>query len=147
MQSNDLMNKKLREVKNTNIKLNSELAKILDSGLISVDGCIFLKYLYERKGNATAEYFQDKTGYEAFVNSFHTGDYCGGDLLSQSLLFIKNLFQLYKSKSPANCISAIISIDEGDCIIKFHTNRDGEEYISGDLNEFSQPILILASRE
>ena len=71
-----------------NIRLSTELAHLLSSGIKVVDGCYVLAGLHNEQSTVTASHFSDKTGYEAFANSIHIYDFADAGDFATAVSFL-----------------------------------------------------------
>lgn len=125
--------------------LKPEFQKIVNGGILEENGCYFLKVLYEKKGNATINEFPDKTGYECFVNHIHIDDLVENPKLEDAIAFSKILITSIKKylNNSAQTISVIISWDEMSQTIRFHLKRNGENWLTDDLEEYTEEAILL----
>jgi len=124
-------------------KASGELKKIAKSGFVEKDGCYFLRELIKPVVNISDNDFPDKTGCECFFNSLHVVDYMPGADVSVCLNFVEICFESWRSNYHGDLVS-IISLSEGnDFVIKFHLSRPNESWLSDDLNEYDEAILLI----
>jgi hypothetical protein len=67
-----LMNAKMRRelhAAQRRVSLPSGLARIVEGGFYSREGCALLAYFREARSNVSLRDFEDRTGYECFVNA------------------------------------------------------------------------------
>jgi hypothetical protein len=125
--------------------LHPELKKILDQGFNFDDGHLYLnKFLSERSLSLESNSL-DATGQEVFINSFHTDDYIDEGHLEHALAFslaASNL--LKKTASHTSFLKAMIIITATDfgASIKIFQDRPDQPYLSDDLENYGQPILV-----
>lgn len=125
------------------------LLELLASGFFIDDGCAFLAALQTRGGNSRLDSFPDRTGYECFINSIHIDDYVASDFVLQACLFVEALFESWRGVEGTGCrkLQAIISCDEFGAVVKFCLVRDGESWLSDDLEKYEEGILVADSLE
>ena len=143
---NDVKSKSLDDPKS----LNRKLAELLDSGFTRADGCVLHAAQEKLRGNATLEDFPDRTGYECFVNHIHVEDYLdGSDIfgqvarLGQGIAFGYNLKEKLSSFSANESFRVIVSSDESSCSVRFHVIRNGEEWLSSDLDSYENEAILV----
>ena len=145
------VNKKFKEVVGGIRRgaLAENLLELLASGVVIDDGCVFLAALKARGGNSRLDSFPDRTGYECFINSIHIDDYVASDFVLQACLFVEALFESWRGVEVTGCrkLQAIISCDEFEAVIKFCLVRDGESWLSDDLEKYEEGILAADSLE
>lgn len=131
-------------VQNPKRPLQPPLASLLAAGIVEQDSCLLLAALVNINTNATKHSFPDLTGYECFLNHLHVSDYVdSGEVLIQGLKFG---FQLAKQLRPFSSSSTVIlSADPAseDVVIRFHKNRPGEQWLSDDLDQYSEEALMV----
>ena len=127
--------------------LNIQLHNIATSGFKRIDDCFFLNKCLGFDTNASFSDFQDKTGYECFINSVNIDDYVEGALLEQSVLFVREVCHQWNKFILNKTLVSILSLDEMGVNVKFHVRRVGEQWLSDDLEDFDECILIFESSE
>ena len=146
-------NKKFKEVvggiSRGEESLAESLLDLLAGGFVIDDGCAFLAALKTRGGNSRLDSFPDRTGYECFINSIHIDDYVASDFVLQACLFVETLFESWRGAEGTGCrkLQAIISCDEFGAVVKFCLVRDGESWLSDNLEEYEEGILVADSLE
>jgi hypothetical protein len=117
-------------------------------GFVAREGCFFLEALYEQRGNAAQAMFQDRTGYECFVNHFHI------DGLSKNLCVLSALAAAYAierkwraSPFSDSSLRHIVSCDDeiASCVYRCHVVRTGEAWLADDLDAYSNLVLTAVS--
>lgn len=122
-----------------------DLLELILQGFYMKDGCFFLTELEKRKTNATLSNFQDKTGYECFINSLHIDDYVQDHYLEYSCLFVNEIFNSWKKSGLEKAIVAIVSIDELGAVVKIHLARNNEKWLGDDLDLYEEAIFTIDS--
>ncbi len=135
----------LNEYSNIELKLRPELKKIIDSGLEVDGGCVLFTEFSKKDTNVAQKDFEDKTRYECFLNSFYVNDYIDSSLLEQSILFVEEIFLMWKNFQRSEILVAILSIDEDDFKLKFHIKRLNENYLNDDLDKYEEALLLVDS--
>lgn len=127
--------------------LPDALSKVLHSSFQQQDGCFFLSALLPGATTLSTEDFPDRTGYECFVNKLHIEDYAERDGIEIGLTFADHVIRRFQDKHPEECLRAILSVGGGNCVVRFHVIRPGEEWLAPNLEEYSEEgILVLQSR-
>ncbi|ETS33618.1 hypothetical protein PTE_00793 [Photorhabdus khanii NC19] len=139
------MKQKMKELKGNHLVLTDELQSIISSGFIEKEHCFFSKKLMNYSSSASKKHFQDCVGFECFVNSLHIDDYVDKNHLEYSILFCNSLLISWEYLNPNDKLNVIISLDEFGALIKFHLDRNGEMWLSEDLESYDEPILITNS--
>ncbi len=139
------MKQKMKELKENHLVLTDELQSIISSGFIEKEHCVFSKKLMNYSSSASKKHFQDCIGFECFVNSLHIDDYVDKDYLEYAILFCNSLLISWRSFNPNNKLNVIISLDEFGASVKFHLNRNGEMWLSEELESYDEPVLITNS--
>jgi hypothetical protein len=114
---------------------------------INASGCTFFREEYERNSHVRLEDFQDKTGYECFINHLHRPYSSDRSSLDAILAFVVGLSKALASTDGLKRFLTILSIGEGeeDCTVRFHECRPGESWISGDLESYTEEAILLVS--
>ncbi|MBC3465349.1 hypothetical protein [Pseudomonas sp. RW10S2] len=148
MCSNEKMQRVVRGLNRSGSVLERELVEIANSGFLLSEGCVFLNALKASCSSATASNFQDCTGFECFVNSLHIDDYVSGDYLVQALLFVSEVFSLWRDfKFLSGDFAAIVLLDELGVVVKFHLVRGGESWLASDLERYEEAVLYMLSSD
>jgi hypothetical protein len=127
--------------------LNRSLQTVVDQGFsISDDFAILAKFGISDT-NATRANFQDDTGFECFINHLHLADYVEVDQqVGQGGLFVKLIFEHWRSHAPDGCLNAIVGIDSsGDVVIRFHRRRANESWLSEDIDGYEEAVMEMTS--
>lgn len=131
----------------SNHSLDHKLFKITEPGFVYRDGCYFLYHCINIETNVTFDDFIDKTGYECFINSIYIDDHVESDYLQQGIAFIKRVFSIWNKQGEKQNLTAILSIDEFSLKVKFHVQRQNEQWLSSDLESYEQPIMVICSSD
>jgi hypothetical protein len=127
--------------------LDSSLVSLLEDGFIVQDGCVFLSAFFSSETSVTKNSFPDNTGFECFVNSFHIDDYVEDNYLENTMLFIEKLFLVWRLLDYKMDINVIVSLNDFGAVVRFHVIRECENWISSDLEEYEEGILIANSSD
>lgn len=121
------------------------LNKVLHQGFLMLDELMLLAAFKNVKTNVSYQDFQDKTGYECFINSIHIDDYVASNFLAYACLFTEKCFSLWNYSGNHGTLRSIISCDEYGAVIKIHFLRDSESWTSDNLSEYEDAILFADS--
>ncbi len=121
---------------------NKRLRQISERGFCQKAECFFLEELYQPHFDQhTVSQFHDETGFEAFVNSIHLRDHCNGEFLGIGLGFIAQTFQGFEAGAFNRRLKASFSLSNDDAVAKFYIAREGQEYLSDDLEGYDTAVL------
>jgi hypothetical protein len=154
VKKNSRMEALCHDIKSRGLKdpkqLSRKLVELLDAGFTRADGCVLQAALEKLRGNANIDDFPDRTGYECFVNHIHVEDYFDEDgsfgqiaRLGQGIAFANDLKERLSSFSADENFRLIVSSDESSCSVRFHVIRNGEEWLSPDLNSYQQEAILV----
>ncbi|WP_431685546.1 hypothetical protein [Hahella sp. NBU794] len=119
------------------------LDDIVAKRFVETNDGVLLAYFAKRRSNTSPGYFPDKTGFECFVNSFHIDDYVDKDFLAYSLFVVSSL----KADIERYNLKTIVGIDDDGGTVRFHVDRVGEEWLSDDIEGYSEALLVLESTD
>lgn len=127
-------------------ELDSSLKRILEDGVAAENSCIFLKNLRHKNLHIVQSDFQDKTGFECFINAIHIDDYSKSGIIEQALLYIQELLSKL-SQFTDLAFSIIAAETDSGVSVRFHVLRDDENWIApSDMDILEESILIVHSR-
>jgi hypothetical protein len=129
------------------VKLPNPQTSLLDAGFKVRDGCYFLASLMPAATDDLGAQFPDKTSQECFINSIHTYDHCESGELSVALAFIAALLKEWSRTDFKKTLRVVLSYRPDDTVVKWHVVRDGENWLSEDLDDFEESILEISSTE
>lgn len=144
---NSEMSKAYRNLSLANVELDHRLGEIAESGFKYQDDCFFLGKCFDVDTNVSIDDFPDKTGYECFINSVNIDDYIDDGYLEQAVCFVRSVFSQWNKAQEGRKLIAILSMDEFGLKVKFHMQRVGEQWLSGELEEYEESILVVDSSE
>ena len=147
LRMNSVMLKAYDDLLPDNIELDNDLREIVEAGFVGDDGCYLLKKYLEIGTNVSFSDFPDKTGYECFINSVNIDDYVKDNYLAQGLCFVRNILSRWNEFQDDEVLMAILSLDELGSKVKFHTLREGEQWLADELDEYEEAILLVDSSE
>jgi len=124
-----------------------QLRTVESMPIISTSGCTVFQEEYERNSHVRLEDYQDRTGYECFINHLHRPYSSDRSSLDRTLAFVVGLSKALASIDGLKRFLTILSIGEGeeDCTVRFHECRPGENWISGDLDSYTEEAILLIS--
>jgi hypothetical protein len=128
-------------------RLDPKLRGIVDGGFNIVNDCVLLA---EQTGttNATLDSFQDKTGFECFINHMHIDDFVSKDVEENSIVFVSKMLEKWNLKNNGGILNSIVSFDKtGGASVRFHYKRRGESWLSDDLDGYQEAIFEMASSD
>jgi hypothetical protein len=118
-----------------------EVDELIDAGVIEENGCVLFRRLAEATHPGRDD-FPDDTGYEAFVNHFHLDDGTPSGAVTLGLRVARTVARLLRVHVDRPC-RVILALDGVSASIRFHVRREGEEWLSADLAEYVEPVLVL----
>lgn len=127
--------------------LHPALRRIAKEGLIRRDGCLFLAIAAREQSNATVSSFEDKTGYECFINHIHVEDYVATNVAEQTFGFVFSILTWWNGRRFDGVLNSISTFDEGLAGIRFHLKRRNENWLADDLDAYREAVLELPSSE
>ena len=152
MKMNSRMKKSYAELESKamigTISLKDELLKLLKPGFAEVNDSVLLRSQKKLAKRVGPDNFPDLTGYENFVNHVHIEDYFedavdSNELLKQGLAFAHKTVEKLHSSFPGKQFKVIVAINESGCSVRFHQAREGENWLSDDIEKYQDSILVL----
>lgn len=140
MKCNSLMLQALHNAQWNDLVLPEELNSWVEKGFVKKENCVFLAALFSSYPND--KYLFDKTGVECFVNSFHIDDSVTERYLDYSCLFCNAIINKWHQEGNSEKLNMIISMDEFGAVIKCHVIRQGENWLSHNLEQYEDAILV-----
>lgn len=129
------------------ISLYSRLQKMLDSGVIELEGYYFLKsqIIKEIKPNLIIHNFLDKTDLECDVNHIHIdkSKKYRQDILKQGIKFSFELCKLLEKLGKFEIILGYSTSNFEECNIRFHKIRDDEIPYIGEIEKFEDEAMLV----
>ncbi|AXF61878.1 hypothetical protein DVA43_21220 [Leclercia sp. W6] len=136
---NSLMLEALRNACWSDLVLPKELCLWVEKGFVKQADCFFLAALFTVYPNDN--YLMDKTGVECFVNSFHIDDYVSERYLDYACLFCNTILNKWPLERNDKKLNMIVSMDEFGAVVKFHVIRQGETWLSNNLEKYEEAIF------
>lgn len=127
--------------------LSPGLRRLIDAGIEQAHGCYFLANLLKGCRHMTSGDFPDATGFECFVNKMYVNDFT--DDLDQTALRQQGLAYAQALRAKLATLDTpfvvIVNFGEKDCIVRFHAVRDGETWLTEDLEAYEMDALLSLS--
>ena len=123
--------------------LQPALAGIAEGGFTHVDDCVVFSGQPDNRSD-----FPDRTGYECFANHIHVDDLvleCSPEtLVEQAIALAEFLNHRLRTVAPNSTFRFIISMhDDGGCTLRFHTVRSGEDWVSDNLEQYTEEAVAV----
>jgi hypothetical protein len=135
--------------------LPEELMELLKHGFKRVEGCIFFASMFPGEHLPDIDFvtraYGDLTGYECVINKIHLEDFCEGNLLCVSQLFVQRFLDVWEAEFEIPVV-AILSYEEDSefgstSVFRFHTKRFDETFINlAAIEEYLDPILVVEAQ-
>jgi hypothetical protein len=134
------------------LPLAARLDRIVNDGIVAVDGCYLLRTEAEQNTHANMSGFSDRTGYECFINHIHIDDYVSDDLVNQSIRYAsKVLHKWNEQKFEGDLVSVVVlnkNLDSDGATVRFYHKRENEpSWLSDDLDGTDDAILEILSSD
>ncbi len=128
--------------------LSPALLEVLEKGIRELNGCIILGYSDETARKTPLAVCHDETDYEEFVNHLHVEDFLpqefqNRELLTQSYLYVTGLEAVLTSALPDRPVEITVALSARSCRVGFHCIRKDQAFWPEDLNEFSEPAMVI----
>lgn len=122
---------------------------LAESPIIDTSNGITLQPLFQP--HITPKQFQDKTGYEAFINHIHLSYYVEQgeqkegllNLLIQAVLYSYRIKERLGDRSETFRIDLSLEHDSEEITVRFFALRPNEPYISDDLDDYKLEDVIV----
>jgi len=86
--------------------------------------------------------FEDRTGYECFVNHVHLPCRSGKRSLLSTLNYLANLKRSLEEFCPHGVFLIIASFSDGECAVRFHRFRQNEKWLADDLEGYKLEKIL-----
>ena len=123
------------------VAVPAEVDEMIDAGVIEENGCVPFRRLAEAT-HPGRDRFPDDTGYEAFVNHFHLDADTPTGAVKLGHRVAHTVARLLRVNVDRPC-RVILALDGASASIRFHVRREGEEWLSADLEGYAEPVLVL----
>jgi len=128
MRTNQRMQGYLADWKSDESTLSPELSRILNSGFVEENGCVFLAS--EAHNSADTRHGElDDTGLECFVNHLHVKS------LAEAVQFARRLESALTERFT-DSFAVVVSFDGRDATVRFHKRRAGEAWVNDNLEGY-----------
>jgi hypothetical protein len=114
----------------------------VEDDLIEANGAVLLKNEYMQSKHIAVEDYQDKTGYECFINHVHIPCKNGKRALLSALGYIFGLRKSLEKQFPDRVFVIIASFSDGECTVRFHQFRNNEQWLTGDLEGYKLDAIF-----
>lgn len=132
----------------SSVALHPSLKLIAKKGFIQRNGCFLLAAAADGRTNATASDFEDRTGYECFINHIHIDDYVKEAPAAQAFCFVFAVLSRWRQQWRFGTLNSIVAFaDRSSSVVRFHYKRPNESWLAQDLNGYEEAILELPSSE
>jgi hypothetical protein len=98
-----------------------------------------------QKTNVTVATFEDKTGYERFINQIHVEDYVANDVGEQTFSFVFSILSWWNGQNFDGTLNSISAFNDDSAVVRFHPKRRNESWLADDLDAHQEGILELPS--
>lgn len=106
-------------------RVSHKLQTIIDKGFCEVNGCIFLKALFEARPNL-ANCYSDKTGREGFLNGIEVDLFCNKNYYYNAIYYSEGIIAKWKKQFPGKAGTLVISPNENGYHITICCSRNDE---------------------
>jgi len=111
--------------------------------LVEVGGSVLIKREFDRNKHLKLAGFQDRTGYEAFVNHVHFPLDDHRESLLKCLTYASNLQRELTAISAGRRFLIILSAEGTNSTVRFHQVRPNENWLSDDLEGYKEEAILL----
>ncbi|MGG1221017.1 hypothetical protein ABE236_26675 [Priestia endophytica] len=130
----------------------SGIENIVTPNIVNINECYILDLENELSSkninwNRLMKMHGDRTGYEASCNELRINDYVDDNKTRDEIL-IYGLRSLHSWKDklkrdyPNQKFVLILSVNEKFVTLRFHAKREGENWLSSDLERYQESILV-----
>ena len=125
--------------------LQPALQVLLDPRFTRLEKCILLRSQTGANAEASRLSFPDDTGFEAYVNHIHLENYVDASsgvcvLLEQAQAFGNELARIRSREGITEPFLFVIGAEGADVSVRFHVIRDGEDWLSKDLDSYEDAV-------
>jgi len=118
--------------------ISKKLDIYFDGGVRNFEGVLTTAWFWSHRGNASLTNCYDETGLECFVNKLHIdGDFAKVEWIDAICVF-SELLQLCLD---GQCVRLVATIDDLSCTVRFHVNRDGQDWLKSDIEKYTTPVM------
>jgi hypothetical protein len=116
---------------------------LLKHNIVVKDDCYFHGFL---PGHAIgfSPSLQHRTGSECFMNKLHIDEKSSEKQFAFGVQYAVELSELLAGLGVGG-FNVILSYDGKECTVTFHKSREGEVYLTADLNDYQREGILLIS--
>jgi len=140
------------------VDVPSQFRLLVAGGVKQVEGCFFLRSLFNYDYATALAQFKDETGYECAVNSVHIEDYLARGSAREPVAlaltgracahFLAAELRLFGSELPEPMrFRVIVSVDGTSSTIRFHAIRPEQSWLVNNLDAYGEGVLVMDSDE
>lgn len=133
----------------SSLNLDKSLKRLLDEGFyLDTDiDCVFFKQRRREDISNLLDDLQDLTGVECFINDVSIDDYVETipEMLIQGIAFASQLAKKLRGFNGQFSTILTYNAESNSSTVRFHKNREGESWLSGDLDSYGDGILVIES--
>ena len=126
---------------------------LVAGGLKTVEGCHFLRVLFDHDHATAQGWYGDATGYECAVNSVHIEDYLAPGAAREPVAlaltgvvcarFLADTLREFGSTlAEPTSFRVIVTVDGRSSTIRFHAIRENESWLTDNLDGYEQAVLV-----
>jgi hypothetical protein len=108
-----------------------------------VEGSLLLKDEYEKAKHVKLGDFPDRTGFECFVNHVHLPYDGSRESLQSCLCYVTALQKGLTQFGEGRPFLVILSVSDGDCVVRFHQRRPPESWLADDLEGYAEEAILV----
>ena len=129
--------------------LHPALKKLVEPGFVRLNDSILLQALTQGARAVSLTDFPDETGYESFVNHIHVEDYIphekqsASSLMANSMSLASTLCKMLRQSFPNEAFEVIVSFQDNHYTVRFHKCREGQQWLSDNLDDYQQEALMV----
>jgi hypothetical protein len=118
--------------------IHEKLEMYIGEGLRVIDGVLTTPWFWAHRGNASLANCHDETGLECFVNKLHIDDEFERAEWFEAIYIFG---ELVARRSGGYKVRIIATIDDLSCTIRFHSIREGQDWLGGDIEDHANPVM------
>lgn len=121
----------------------SEVRQYVSEGVVSEDGCLFLRSLLRTVEQGDLGALPDRTGKECYVNHLHFGDLSAHLTIEEQLHEAVRFAGAVGRVAPERPLRFIVACAKDECVARFHVLREGEVWICDDLESYPAEAIVV----
>jgi hypothetical protein len=111
--------------------------------LSDIGGSVLLENVYRaNSGHISMKDYQDRTGYECFINHIHLPCKRGRHSLLSAFDYITTLRKSLAAFCNNRHFLIIASFSDGECTVRFHQFRQDERWLTDDLERYEVEAIL-----